>query len=397
MNVSIHQDKFHRIIFRSYRITKINKSTQTLRNLLCYYQELGCMKYPNEESMNKILAYNYDARFRVRISTFGSYSLLQYTLKAVDPCFINDNEYTVDLLKQLFLDCINPVIKNNCFDEDLFLRAYEIYETDLLREDNYNIIAVKEMIKNYFKDTDRDFETSGNLEELQNITVNDLYQYYLSVLNEESISIVSSRGKAYINNDQITLTPKHNYHFKNRAECEKIIYKSADCTQCYLNVVYETKTYPNDELFYPMVIINYFLGGSSSSLLFNLVREKYGLCYNISSTYMGATGIILISVVLDKKNIDFCLKAIDEALQEIRLGHFNLDEAKRFFIANYKGEKDYQETQILNYIYDNYFLDNPKSYEDINLVKKITNEDIYAALNNLEQTFIYAYGGIDND
>ena len=102
MDVIIHQDKFHRIIFKSYRVDKIINEDQTKRNLLCYYQEFACEKYPNEALFSKVLGYFYDAKFKVNVSTFGTYSLFEYTLSAIDPSYIDDEFYTKESLEQLF-------------------------------------------------------------------------------------------------------------------------------------------------------------------------------------------------------------------------------------------------------------------------------------------------------
>lgn len=398
MDVILHQDKFHRIIFKSYRIDKIKKEEQTLRNLLCYYQEMACSKYPNEALFSYVLGYNYDAKFKVSLNTFGSYSLIEYTLSAIDPMYIDDINYTKENLEKLFIEACKPVIVDNNFDSNLFKRVYEIYESDLLsKEDSFQSMALRGMIRTYFKDTDRDYDAVGNLEDLAKINESDLYNYYNKVINEEKISILSTIDETKINKKNITLTPKKNYHFKKRNKVEKLHIVEAESNQTYLEVIYETKTYASDKLYYAMMFLNYIFGGASSSFLFKIVREKYGLCYAISSMYLGATGIIIVSTILDKKNVLQATKAFEEALEEIKKGNFDIEEIRKHYVSVFKANTDFQETSISNYLSDNYFLDSPKSSDELNGILKVTKEDIITCANLLEETFIYAYGGVDNE
>ncbi len=398
MDVILHQDKFHKIIFKSYRVSKIKKENQTIRNLLCYYQEMACEKYPNEAMFIYILGYNYDAKFKVSLTSFGSYSLIEYTLSAVDPKFINDSNYTIENLKQLFIDACKPIFKDKKADSELFKRVFDIYESDLLsKEDSHQSMALRGTVRTYFKDTDRDYDAIGNLDDLYKIDEKMLYDYYESVCNEETISIVSCLEKDKIDLSNITLKPKHNYHFRQRNKVDKFNFVDADSNQTYLEVIYETKTYANDKLYFAMMFLNYIFGGASSSNLFKIVREKYGLCYAISSMYLGATGIIIVSTILDKKNIEKAIEAFEESLNEIKNGNFDIEEVRRHYVSVYKANSDYQETAISNYLSDNYFLDSPKSTKELEGILSVTKEDISKCAQLLEQTFIYAYGGKNDE
>lgn len=96
MDIVLHQEKFHRIMFKAYRIRKLKKEDQTIRNFLCYYQELACQKYATEQEMEYALSYHYDAKFKVSLTSFGKYSVLEYSLTVIDPSFIGDQEYTLE-------------------------------------------------------------------------------------------------------------------------------------------------------------------------------------------------------------------------------------------------------------------------------------------------------------
>lgn len=394
MDICLKQEKFHRIIFKKYRIKKLVKEEQTIRNLLCYYQELACKSYRTEAKMNYILGYLYDAKFKVNLTSFGSYSVIEYSLTAADPALIKDGAYTRDALEEYFTAFIEPVMRNGQAVKGLFDRAYEIYESDLLsREENLQAMAFKKAISSYFAGTSRDFSTFGSLDELKKITPADLYQYYLGTLQEETISFLSGNVEEKKNLQGITLTPKSQYHFKERGNPEDFHHEALPSEQCYVEIIYELGIYANDRLYYPMMFLNYILGGQASSLLFRIVREKYGLCYSISSVYLGATGILVLSAILHPQDYKKLMEAISEAFAVLKTGDFTIEEARNFYKSAHYIGKDYIETAVQNYLSDSYFLDSPKSFSELEEIDKVSKEDVLEAFHKVEQSFIYVYGG----
>ena len=102
----------------------------------------------------------------------------------------------------------------------------------------------------------------------------------------------------------VTLTPKKEYQFKERAQSKARINEPKSTLQSYIEIIYELGIYANDPLYYAAVILNHILGGASNSLLFQTIREKLGLCYSISSLYLGATGILVISAIVNSEDVE---------------------------------------------------------------------------------------------
>lgn len=397
MNVILKQDKFHTIIFKKIRVSKLDPKKQTLRNLLCYYQELACQKYDSEAYQSTILGYFYDTKFSVSTSTFGKYTIIEYVMNSVDPKFIDDNEYTIEALEELFEDLCDAKLDGKGLDEELFLRAYEIYESDLnSRLDRLSSLAIKKALDFYFTGTERMFDSYGSLDELTKISSRDLYEYYLEVLNEETFSI-GTGDFSLITNNNYTLTPKKDYFFTDRNSVADYHYEHSKGKQCYLEVIYELGVYASNSIdYYNAVIFNHIFGGSSS-LLFDIVREKNGLCYNISSRYYGASGIILVSAVINYEDMDKVLAAIDEALNTIKNRDFSVEDAKEYYLSNLKTNNDLIYNLLDYYIYDNYFLDSPKSSDEFDFYSKVNIDGVYDIASRMKRTLVYAYGGKKND
>jgi zinc protease len=75
----------------------------------------------------------------------------------------------------------------------------------------------------------------------------------------------------------------------------------------------------NDPNYFPLMVENYYLGGAPlTSLLFNEIREKRGLAYNVASTFMPlqARGPFVIMMQTRNDEADQSLKVTEQTLQK---------------------------------------------------------------------------------
>mgnify|MGYP003596172458 CR=1 FL=1 len=70
-------------------------------------------------------------------------------------------------------------------------------------------------------------------------------------------------------------------------------------------------------------LYNYLLGsGGLTSKLYQSVREKNSLCYNINSMYLKYDYLLLIMVSLDETNREKAIKLISQGVKEMAKGEF---------------------------------------------------------------------------
>lgn len=88
-------------------------------------------------------------------------------------------------------------------------------------------------------------------------------------------------------------------------------------------------------------LLNRILGGGASSKLFMNVRERYHLCYSISSKIINGTSI-LVAAEIDFENIEKARSKIDEQFDEIKHGNIKeFDLVKKKLLNDLiKREKD---------------------------------------------------------
>jgi len=395
MDFLLQTNKFHKIVFIKQYFRKINPAEQTIRNLLCYYLSLACQKYDTIEKLDYFLSMSYDLKSSVGLSTFGNYSIITYSLSAIDPKYLTDEKYNLNFLEEAFNDLTKPVIKNNKFDKKIFNKAKEFYASNLLYEsENEDKNAYDGLIDAYFSSTIRNFKSTGDIKELENITIDDLYNYYLTILNDEKISYVTGdvKGLKAINNS--TLKIKNDYFFKERSNSLDYIHDEANTKQAHLFIVYDPFIFSDSKLSQALMLINNHFGSASNSKLFTEIREKLGLCYSISSSYLGASGIIIVSAIINKINEKKVISEIDNIFAHL-LDDFNLEEKKEYYKMYYKDKFDYIHTIYSEFINENYFINTPTIKDDLKIVDELTLEDIKKAHSLMKKTLVYVYGGDD--
>lgn len=397
MDFLLQTEKFHKIVFIKQSIRKIIPKDQTIRNLLCCYLSLANDKYNTIEKLDYFLSKSYDLRYRVGLSNFGNLSLITYSLSAIDPKYLSDNDYTLSFLEESFNNLTKPLIKNNHFDLKLFNKAKEFYSSNLLYElENEDKKALDGVIEAYFSGTDRCFSAGGSLEELKDITVDDLYNYYLSILNDETITYVTGDVKDLKANNQSTLTIKNDYFFKERSNSLEYVFDDAKTKQAHLFIVYDPYIFTDSRLCQALSLINNHFGGGNNSKLFTIIREKLGLCYSISSTYMAASGIILVQAIINKSDEEKVLKEIDNLFNNL-LDDFNLEEKKAFYKMYYKDKYDYIYTLYAEFLNEKYFINTPTIKNEVAIIDSLTMDDIKEAYSKMKKTLVYVYGGDLNE
>lgn len=396
MDFIVQTNKFHQIIFKKYYFRKLKKQEQTKRNFLCYYLSLACQKYNDIDLLDDILSENYGAKYSVICSSIGNVSYICYTLTAVDPKYLNDENYNLEKLNILFNDLLKPVINNNEFDLKLFKRAKSMYKSNLLyEEENDDKKSFDLLMHHYFYKTNRDFKDSGDINQLDNISRKNLYNYYLNILNDEQLSLASGNiENEFILNDNHNFIPKYDIYFKKRYHQLEEIRDVANTKQTYLSIIYDLKIFSKDYLSIAASFLNYRFGAATDSKLFRIVREKYGLCYQIYSTYLTGSGIIVVRAIINKEDSKKAIEAINEAFNTL-LDDFKLEDIKKYYLLKLKEKLDYQNAIISDYVSDIYFKSLLTNEQKEKVIKETKMEDIKKVYKKMIKTFTYYYGDVD--
>ena len=165
---------------------EIKKDEITKRNLLKMISLDSSKNYKNEKDLIIESENLYDIKVSSSISRIGKFSNLSFQTK-----FLNE-KYTEEGMNKesiiFFLDLIfNPNVKNNAF-LNIDKQKSKLKQDIISIKDNkvkYSVLKLMEKMK----EKEYSYNTFGYLEDLEDITGEELYTYYEKVLKEDQIDV----------------------------------------------------------------------------------------------------------------------------------------------------------------------------------------------------------------
>lgn len=382
----IKTNKFKTITIDVNFYRKVNKKEITKRNLLKMLLLDSSNNYKTERDLIIESEKLYDIKVSSSISRIGNFSNLSFQTKFLNEKFTEKGINRESIV--FFLDLIlNPYVKNNSF-VNIDKQKNKLRQQILSIKDNkvrYSVLKLMEKIK----DKPYSYNTFGEIEDLDEINGENLYEYYNKVLKEDQIDIfvlgdidsssIKEIFKEYFKittfkkNDKNILVPELNTR-KRIARYRE--YDNVNQTQvlvlCSLNGLtdFERK--------YTVKLYNELLGGSSNSILFETVREKNSYCYYINSSVKAYDNILIINSGVEAQNIDKCINLIKKCLKNIRDGKVreeDIEASKNTIISAIKASSD-EPMGIINTYLSKVLVGTEDEKVRIDKFKNITKEDI---------------------
>ena len=204
----------------------------------------------------------------------------------------------------------------------------------------------------------------GYKEDLEQITVENLYEYYQEmiatnlvdifvigeIIEEEIINLFKDNFKLKVLKKQKLPYLLEDKPFRSRKLLDK---ETIDTTQSNLAIACRCHQLSDYERNYPLTLYNIILGGGSDSKLFKEVREKNSLCYSIYSVPNKLDHILIIQAGIDKDNYKKTLDLIEKELASIRHGKFteeDLSIAKEYYETAMEELEESQSRIIEHYL-----------------------------------------------
>lgn len=407
-NFNIHlikTDNFKTISVRVNFKRKMDKKDLTIRRMLTQALFQASKTYPSNRELEKELEELYGAKLGVNNVMSGNYDIIQFT-----ETFLNEKYTEKGINKkslEFLLDVIlNPNIKNDAFSDYNFDLAKRNMNNCIksFKEDLYEY-SVTRMFENMDKKSSVSFRWCGYKKDLSKITKSNLYEYYKSVIENDTIDIcivgdidetlLIDVFKNKIKNNK-TLSNLSHYQINNEVRKKPIeIIEKEKIEQSKLVIGYNFTDLTDFELKYVLNILSFILGGSGESLLFKVVREENSLCYNINSEYILLNGFLYIYCGIDSKNYKKTVKLIKEVIEHVKQGNFDdieLENAK----TTYKNGciKLFDSPNNLMSLYLGHeYLDLDLIDKKQEMIKKVTKEDVINLSNKMYMNTIYLLKG----
>ena len=342
----INTDKFKTISIRVNFKRKVNKEEVTMRNLLTRVL-LESNEFYKTSRLIEIETENLSGLMLRNSSTIsGNYSVMCF-----ESSFLNE-EYTEKNMTSKSLDFIfkfifNPDIENKKFNKKNFDLCKESLKQDILSiKENPNRYGLLKMLQTMDKDAPYSICVDGNLEDLEKITEESLYEYYKQVIKSDLIDIfvigdINEKWIKQIINDKFQINtlkkPSQSHYIIHKKINKKIKTKTEkkELEQSKLYIGCKLDNLTPFEQKYVMNIYSFILGGSPNSKLFANLREKNSLCYAVGCTYQPVTNLLIIKAGIDAINAKKSVNLIKQEMKNMEKGLIT-DEEINAGIITYK-------------------------------------------------------------
>ena len=393
----IETKKFKTNVYALYLTIPLTKENVTYNALIPTVLKRGCEKYNNQLEISKKLEEMYDATFGIGITKVGNNEVLKFYLESLNNNYLPKNEDLSKTSIEMLLNIVmKPYLVNEKFDDDYVEQEKENLKKVIeSRKDNKDTYATNRLLEEMFKEEPYGLYKFGNIDEIDNITSEKLYEKYKELIknSEKYLYIVGDVENLNIesyNIDEKEITISKEFPVKI-SEKENIVKEQMDVTQGKLVIGLNM---PNNKQ-EVIALYNTILGKGANSKLFLNVREKEGLAYSAGSTYLKRNNAIIISTGIEVSKYNKAVEVIKNQLKDMEDGNITekeMKDAKQFINAGLNLINESSENMI------EYRFDKDLYNEEIDIekyrkkIEEITKEDIVKVAQQIKIDTIYFLG-----
>lgn len=288
---------------------------------------------------------------------------------------------------RLSLDVLSDMLFNSLFDEEEIEKEKSVVVEEIgMSEDSPEDVLSDLHCNAIWGEDSISLPILGTIDTVRSFKREDLIQYVNSHYIPEN-AVISICGKF----DSRSIQSLVEEYFGNWKSGNKIItnyttpnileqslYKNKNIEQLHISLGLQGLPIGND-MVYTLLLVNNVLGGGVSSILFQKVREEFGLCYSIysyTSSYKN-TGILSIYTSLNPNYAKDAISIIKDELHAYSvngIGNEKLMKAKEQIKGNYILGLESTSSRMFS---------NGKSVLFLNLVN--SPEDIMKKIDNINQ------------
>jgi predicted Zn-dependent peptidase len=249
---------------------------------------------------------------------------------------------SVDILTDMYTNAAIP-------EKDFAIEKGVILEEIKMYDDEPDAVAAENLSRALFHKNTLGLPIAGSAKSLMPMTAQDLRDYIKKAyVPSATVAVVSGRFDESLARDLIVSTlgakekaPRLKYT-KVKADAKVVpeIKVERDISQVQMAMGY--KIFGNtDKRKYTATVFDCMMGRTMSSRLFQAVREKRGLSYDIRSNlqFFGDVGGWTINAGIDSSRVSLAVKAIETELDRIRQKKPSASELRRtkdYLIGNFK-------------------------------------------------------------
>lgn len=383
----------------------LNRETITKRAFLPYLLMQGTKNYPSERELQLKLENLYGATLSIDGAKKGNYHTISIRLEVANQKYINNESSILDealsLLKEVIFE---PNSTDQAFIPEVFNREKETLKQAIrsIVDDKVSYANMR-LIDNMCEGESYELHLSGYEEDLSELTAEDTFSYYQSLLKEDEIDVyilgdidtneVEKQFSSLIsfNNPNQVANVTAEKEQTNRSEVQEII-EVQDIQQAKLHIGYRTNCTFQDQEYFALQVFNGLFGAFPSSKLFVNVREKNSLAYYASSRIESHKGLLFVFSGIAAADYKKAREIIELQMDEMRKGNFTEDqlkETKDLIINQLLSTMDHPQG-IIELLYQQVVANKQLSPNElIDNIRKVMKEEVVEVANKIKEDTIF--------
>lgn len=311
------------------------------------------------------------------------------------------------------IDVLTDMLFNSKFDNvDIEKEAKVILEEISMYEDTPDDVIFTKLQEKIWKDSPLGYGILGSKENVSSFKHQDFVEYTNEKYVGENI-VVAIAGS--FDKDKILDIIKQKMIAMpqgkpNLDADKKYIYTPSrtkiykDIEQLHLAVVFEGISI-KDKYNYSMSLLNTIIGGGMSSILFQKVREEYGLAYSIysyNSSYVN-NGLFNIYVALNKEQLDKTINIIYKEIENLKKNKITkqqIEKTKEQLKSNYIMGLESTSNRMSSIGRSKILIDKIKTpdeiIQEVDLIQKEDIDYLIDKIFNMDKMSISLVGKVDD-
>ena len=391
--------------FITFTIPLIKKDA-TKNALLAYILMRGTQNYPDQYELNKALDNNYGSTLSVSFDKVGDNVSLRFNMESIANRYALDGENVLKTSLEILFDlAFNPLRKDGMLSED-FITLEKEHLIKILKseKDNKDSYAYKRALSETFLGDGFGVNLYGYEDDVQNIDIKELTEYYDWIVNNSRIDIafsgdsdIDTLKNIIFSNEKINnLVPRKSplilsTEAEQKVEKANEITDKMDVVQGKLVLGMITQIEDRNIRFIGQVY-NAILGGTANSFLFQNVREKNGMAYSIGSNFVKLKKAVFIRCGIEIENYLKALELIYTQLDYMKNGDFteeDIENAKIYLISNLDSISEEQVSEMFFYLGQDFTNENLTIEQYKEGIRSVDKDDLMRFANSLSLKTIY--------
>lgn len=391
-----------------YIHTPLSCETASNNSLLASILKQGSKDYPTLDVLVKKLNYLYGASISASVSKKGEDHVLSFEAECISDKYTYDNEKLLnELFEVVFSVIFRPNVKDYAFDEKVFMQEQKnLIDRIKASVNDKRVYANERLCEITCEGSPYEVSRLGNIETVEKITKESLYNYYVKMISSSKIDIFVSgdadfdsfADKVYDLTKNMGFEPTEIPKTSMLSQREEVRYMTdrMEVTQGKLAMSFTTGIEQSSDKFWGITVANSIFGGGAHSKLFNNVREKLSLAYYAGSMLDKYKGMLLVNAGIEFDNFK---KAYDETLvqlDEVKKGNITdleIESSKMFLINSLVTTYDDQMALISFYLNQKVAGTNADIEECIEKIKVVTKEDVARIIKKVHLDTVYFLAG----